>query len=89
MKHIGHTLFNDWEYGGDAILKGTIYQKYKQFVQNCFEICSRCALHAQTLGFIHPVTGVSLFFEAPLPPDMQQVIEKWRGYVKAISHRDE
>ena len=89
MKHIGHTLFNDWEYGGDAILKGTIYQKYKQFVQNCFEICSRCALHAQTLGFIHPVTGASLFFEAPLPPDMQQVIEKWRGYVKAISHRDE
>jgi len=89
MKHIGHTLFNDWEYGGDAILKGTIYQKYKQFVQNCFEICARCALHAQTLGFIHPVTGASLFFEAPLPPDMQQVIEKWRGYVKAISHREE
>lgn len=89
MKHIGHTLFNDWEYGGDAILKGTIYQKYKQFVQNCFEICSRCALHAQTLGFIHPVTGASLYFEAPLPPDMQQLIEKWRGYVKAITPREE
>ena len=84
MKHIGHTLFNDWEYGGDEILKGTIYQKYKQFVQNCFEICPRCALHAQTLGFIHPISGKQLFFEAPLPNDMQQLIEKWRSYVKII-----
>jgi len=81
MKHIGHTLFNDWEYGGDKILKGTIYSKYKQFVENCFEICPRIALHAATLGFIHPTTNRELFFEAPLPDDMRLLIEKWRGYV--------
>lgn len=81
MKYIGHTLFNDWEYGGDKILKGTIYTKYKQFVNNCFEICPRCALHAQTLGFIHPRTEQEIFFEAPLPDDMKNVIEKWRKYV--------
>ena len=81
MKHIGHTLFNDWEYGGDKILKGTIYSKYKQFVDNCFEICPRCALHARTLGFIHPVTNKEMLFESPLPQDMQQVIEKWRNYI--------
>jgi 23S rRNA pseudouridine1911/1915/1917 synthase len=84
MKYAGHTLFNDHEYGGDAILKGTIYQKYKQFVHNCFELCPRCALHAQTLGFVHPVTGKSLLFEAPLPTDMEKVIEKWRQYVHAV-----
>lgn len=83
MKHIGHTLFNDWEYGGDRILKGTIYTKYKQFVDNCFAICPRCALHAKTLGFVHPVTKEQLYFEAPLPDDMTQVIEKWRTYSKA------
>lgn len=83
MKHIGHTLFNDWEYGGDKILKGTIYTKYKQFVDNCFEICPRCALHAKTLGFIHPVTKEQLFFESPLPDDINNVVDKWRGYVKA------
>jgi 23S rRNA pseudouridine1911/1915/1917 synthase len=82
MKYIGHTLFNDWEYGGDRILKGTIYTKYKQFVDNCFEMCPRCALHAQTLGFIHPVTEKEMFFELPLPDDMTNVIEKWRGYSK-------
>ena len=82
MKHIGHTLFNDWEYGGDKILKGTIYTKYKQFVDNCFDICPRCALHAQTLGFIHPVTKQPMHFEAPLPDDMQKVIEKWRNYIQ-------
>lgn len=81
MKHIGHTLFNDWEYGGDKILKGTIYTKYKQFVDNCFELCPRCALHARTLGFIHPVTKKEMLFEAPLPDDMAAVIEKWRGYI--------
>ncbi len=80
MKHIGHTLFNDWEYGGDRILKGTIYTKYKQFVDNCFTICPRCALHAATLGFVHPRTGKEMFFECPLPDDMQNVIEKWRRY---------
>ena len=83
MKHIGHTLFNDWEYGGDKILKGTIYAKYKQFVDNCFELCPRCALHARTLGFKHPVTGKEVFFESPLPGDMSAVIEKWRAYVEA------
>lgn len=80
MKHIGHTLFNDLEYGGDKILKGTIYTKYKQFVENCFAICPRCALHARTLSFKHPVTGKDVFFESPLPPDMEQLIEKWRNY---------
>ncbi|MBS1579870.1 MAG: RluA family pseudouridine synthase [Bacteroidetes bacterium] len=81
MKYIGHTLFNDWEYGGDKILKGTIYTKYKQFVDNCFEVCPRCALHAKTLGFIHPKTNKEILFESELPKDMQQVIEKWRRYV--------
>lgn len=82
MKYIGHTLFNDWEYGGDRILKGTIYNKYSQFVENCFEVCPRVALHAETLGFVHPATGEQMFFNAPLPPDMSQVIEKWRNYTK-------
>jgi 23S rRNA pseudouridine1911/1915/1917 synthase len=81
MKYLGHTLFNDWEYGGDKILKGTIYSKYKQFVDNCFEICPRCALHARSLGFIHPVTQKEILFESPLPEDMQGVIEKWRAYI--------
>lgn len=86
MKHIGHTLFNDWEYGGDKILKGTIYTKYKQFVDNCFTLCPRCALHARTLGFRHPVTQKEMFFESPLPNDMDQVITKWRNY---MVHRKE
>jgi 23S rRNA pseudouridine1911/1915/1917 synthase len=83
MKHIGHTLFADHTYGGDRILKGTIFSKYKQFVENCFDLCPRQALHARTLGFIHPETGEEMFFEAPLPTDIEQVIEKWRRYVKA------
>jgi 23S rRNA pseudouridine1911/1915/1917 synthase len=83
MKHIGHTLFNDWEYGGDKILKGTIYTKYKQFVENCFEACPRCALHAQTLGFVHPVTQEEVFFTADIPSDMQLAIEKWNNYIGA------
>lgn len=82
MKHIGHTLFNDIEYGGDKILKGTIYSKYKQFVDNCFEACPRCALHAKTLGFIHPNTGKEIFFESPMPADMEAAVEKWRQYSK-------
>lgn len=82
MKHIGHTLFNDFEYGGDKILKGTIYARYKQFVDNCFDICNRCALHATTLGFVHPITGKEIFFESELPQDMKKVIEKWRSYSK-------
>jgi 23S rRNA pseudouridine1911/1915/1917 synthase len=81
MKHIGHTLFNDAEYGGDKILKGTIFTKYKQFVDNCFAVCPRVALHAATLGFIHPKTNKELFFEAPLPDDMKLLIERWRSYV--------
>ncbi len=82
LKYIGHTLFNDEEYGGDKILKGTIFNKYKQFVDNCFNICPRCALHAQTLGFKHPVTGQEMHFEAPLPEDMQLVIDKWKNYAR-------
>lgn len=83
LKHIGHTLFNDWEYGGDRILKGTIYTKYKQFVDNCFAVCNRCALHAKTLGFQHPKTGEEMFFEIPLATDMENLIEKWRHYTQA------
>jgi 23S rRNA pseudouridine1911/1915/1917 synthase len=84
MKHIGHPLFNDDFYGGDKIVKGTIFSKYKQFVDNCFMICKRQALHAKTLGFIHPGTGKEVFFETELPTDISQVIEKWRNYVKTI-----
>ncbi|HLP04307.1 MAG TPA: RluA family pseudouridine synthase, partial [Paludibacter sp.] len=80
MKHIGHTLFNDARYGGDDVLKGTTAAKYKQFVKNCFEICPRQALHAKTLGFVHPTTGEYMHFESELPDDMQQLVEKWRGY---------
>lgn len=85
MKYIGHTLFNDASYGGDRILKGTIYGKYKQFVENCFKICPRVALHAKSLGFIHPVTGKEMRFESELPEDMTQLIEKWSKYTQAIS----
>jgi 23S rRNA pseudouridine1911/1915/1917 synthase len=84
MKYLGHPLFNDDFYGGDKIVKGTVFNKYKQFVDNCFTICPRQALHARTLGFIHPGTGKEMFFELPVPEDMSQVIEKWRGYVKTI-----
>jgi 23S rRNA pseudouridine1911/1915/1917 synthase len=80
MKHIGHPLFNDDFYGGDKIVKGTVYTKYKQFVENCFQLCPRQALHAKTLGFIHPATGKEVFFDTDLPADMEQVIEKWRKY---------
>lgn len=81
MKYIGHTLFNDERYGGNEMLKGTRFTKYKQFVQNCFELCPRQALHARTLGFVHPRTGEELMFEAPLPDDLSQLVDKWRGYV--------
>jgi 23S rRNA pseudouridine1911/1915/1917 synthase len=84
MKHIGHPLFNDDFYGGDKIVKGTIFSKYKQFVDNCFTICPRQALHAKTLGFIHPSTGKEIFFDTELPDDLAQVIEKWRSYVKTL-----
>ncbi len=81
FKHIGHPLFNDWEYGGDKILKGTTFTKYKQFVNNCFEILPRQALHAKSLGFVHPATGEYMNFDSEIPDDMMQVIEKWRRYI--------
>lgn len=80
MLYKGHPLFNDARYGGDKILKGTTFAKYRQFVENCFNTCPRQALHAKTLGFRHPVTGKEMDFEAPIPPDMSQLIEKWRNY---------
>ena len=80
MKHIGHPIFNDDIYGGDKIMKGTVFSKYKQFVDNCFSICNRQALHAKTLGFIHPTSGKEVFFDSEFPDDIHQVIEKWRKY---------
>lgn len=80
MKYIGHTLFNDERYGGNEILKGTTFAKYKQFVQNCFATCPRQALHAKTLGFIHPTTGKEMFFDSEIPDDLAGMLEKWRVY---------
>jgi 23S rRNA pseudouridine1911/1915/1917 synthase len=87
MKYIGHPLFSDETYGGDKILKGTIYSKYKQFVENCFDICPRQALHAQTIGFIHPQTKQEMLFQSELPADMQALIEKWRLYTERNVHQ--
>lgn len=84
MKYLGHPLFSDEFYGGDKIVKGTIYARYKQFVDNCFEICPRQALHARTLGFIHPTTEAALHFECQIPPDLEGVIEKWRKYASHV-----
>lgn len=80
MQHIGHPLFNDDFYGGDKIVKGTVYTRYKQFVDNCFALCPRQALHAGQLGFVHPRSREQMLFSSPLPQDMEQVIEKWRKY---------
>ena len=80
MQYTGHPLFNDDTYGGDKIVKGTVFTKYKQFVDNCFALCPRHALHAQQLGFVHPTTKEQMNFESPLPEDMNSVIEKWRNY---------
>lgn len=80
FKHIGHPLFSDERYGGDVILKGTTFTKYKQFVDNCFKLLPRQALHAKTLGFTHPITKKKLQFDSELPEDMQLAIEKWRNY---------
>ncbi|WP_106832278.1 RluA family pseudouridine synthase [Parabacteroides pacaensis] len=88
MKYIGHTLFNDARYGGNEILKGTTFSKYKQFVQNCFTICPRQALHAKTLGFVHPRTGEEMFFNSELPEDMERLIERWRIYNTQIKTAD-
>lgn len=82
MKYIGHTLFNDERYGGERILKGTTFTKYKQFVDNAFKVLPRQALHAKTLGFIHPVTGAKMRFDSEIPEDMANCIEKWRQYSK-------
>ena len=89
MKHIGHTLFNDERYGGDSILKGTTFTKYKQFVDNCFKVLPRQALHAKTLGFEHPITKEFLRFDSPIPQDLQECIDKWRVYSKAQTFTEE
>ena len=82
MKHIGHTLFNDERYGGNAILKGTHFSKYKQFVENCFKLIPRQALHAKTLGFEHPKTGQWMQFDSEIPQDLTQILGKWRNYAQ-------
>lgn len=81
FEYIKHPIFNDDRYGGDIIVKGTVFTKYRQFVENCFEICPRHALHAKSLGFKHPTTGKEMYFESDLPEDMKLVTEKWRNYV--------
>lgn len=83
MKHIGHVLFNDDVYGGDEILKGTHFNKYSQFVRNCFKLCPRQALHAKTLGFVHPVTGEMMNFDSELPDDFRLLLDAWRNYSNA------
>lgn len=81
MSYIGHPLFNDERYGGSEIRNGTIYAKYRQFIENCFKLCPRQALHAKTLGFVHPGTSKWIQFDSQLPADMQSLIDKWRAYV--------
>ena len=88
MSHIGHPLFNDERYGGADIRKGTIYAKYRQFIQNCFELCPRQALHAKTLGFVHPSTKEIMRFDSIIPEDMESMIAKWRKYVSSTSEDD-
>ncbi|MBQ5888774.1 MAG: RluA family pseudouridine synthase [Bacteroidaceae bacterium] len=83
MKHIGHILFNDDVYGGDEILKGTNFSKYSQFVRNCFKLCPRQALHAKTLGFVHPTTGKEMYFDSELPSDFVAMVDAWRRYSSA------
>jgi 23S rRNA pseudouridine1911/1915/1917 synthase len=89
LKHIGHTLFNDERYGGNLILKGTTFTKYKQFIDNCFKTLPRQALHAKTLGFVHPTTGKYMLFNTDIPKDMADCIEKWRVYSKSIGTEEE
>lgn len=88
-QYIGHPLFNDATYGGDMILKGTTFSKYKQFIDNCFKIIPRHALHAKELGFIHPTTGKTMMFVSELPNDMKAVLEKWRNYMKTRNLMEE
>ncbi len=88
MKYIGHTLFNDQRYGGDRVLKGTVFSKYKQFVENTFDVMPRQALHAESLGFVHPVSGENMFFESPLPADFLAALERWRKYTSQRRHNE-
>lgn len=88
MKYINHPLFNDENYGGNVILRGTTFTKYKQFVNNCFAVCPRQALHAKVLGFEHPTTGEEMLFESELADDMQQLVEKWRNYIANRTETD-
>lgn len=85
MQYVGHPLFNDERYGGDKILKGTTFSKYKQFIENCFDIMPRHALHARMLGFVHPTTGEEMVFESQTPADFQAVIDRWDNYVKSAN----
>lgn len=87
MQHLNHPIFSDEKYGGSNIVKGTVFTKYKQFVNNCFKVCPRQALHAASIGFIHPKTGKEMHFETELPDDMQQVLEKWRKYINSRKER--
>lgn len=89
MEHIGHSLFNDERYGGDRILKGTTFAKYKQFVENCFKMLPRHALHAKSLGFTHPVTGKYIHFDSELPDDMQAVLARWRSYANTKAFEED
>ena len=82
LQYLGHPLFNDPEYGGDRILRGTTFTKYKQFVENCFRLLPGQALHARSLGFTHPGSGKEMFFEAPLPEGFSHVLQKWRSYIQ-------
>jgi 23S rRNA pseudouridine1911/1915/1917 synthase len=87
MRHLGHPLFNDERYGGDQILKGTTFSKYRQFINNCFKLLPRQALHAKSLGFIHPTTQKEILFESELPKDMAQVVEKWEIYSQHVKEQ--
>jgi 23S rRNA pseudouridine1911/1915/1917 synthase len=82
MKYLGHPLFSDERYGGSQILKGTTSGTYRKFVENCFELLPRQALHAKSLGFIHPVSGKKMFFDSELPADMQQLLARWERFVE-------
>ena len=88
MKHLGHPLFNDERYGGNEILKGTTSGTYRKFVHNCFDTCPRQALHARTLGFVHPRTGEEMFFTSELPTDMVALLDRWHTYVEGKTSKD-
>ena len=85
MKHIGHPMFGDERYGGTEILRGERSSTYKAYIQNCFKLCPRQALHARTLGFVHPNTGQQMDFTSPMPQDMEQLLDKWRNYIKGLA----